>query len=219
MKPMISSGAMQRGRRFVRCAVLAFAALSVLLSPALLLPWAEARASVSIAVSFDSLLRAASAVVVGTVGEQRAVWEGGRIYTYSRVHVDTAVAGELAEGSEVWVRTMGGIVGNVGQIVEGEAAFTVGRPSLLFLRRGSSPLPGPTGASHFVVAARAQGQFLIYADDASQLRVRKSSAVGGLVPATGTSSAAQLAADRIDGHPVADAARDIALGWTRAHSP
>ena len=200
-------------------AVLAFATPSVLLFPPLLLPSGEARASVSIAVTFDALLRAASAVIVGTVGEQRAVWEGGRIYTYSRVHVDTAVAGELAEGSDVWVRTMGGIVGNVGQIVEGEAAFTVGRPSLLFLRHGSSPLPNATGASHLVVAGRAQGQFLIYADDASQLRVRQSSAVGGLVPATGTTSAAQLAADRIDGRAVAEATRDIALAWTRAHSP
>jgi hypothetical protein len=210
---------MRRGRWTVLSAVLAFATPSVLLFPPLLLPSGEARASVSIAVTFDALLRAASAVIVGTVGEQRAVWEGGRIYTYSRVHIDTAVAGELAEGSDVWVRTMGGIVGNVGQIVDGEAAFTVGRPSLLFLRRGSSPLPGPAGASHFVVVGRAQGQFLIYADDASQLRVRASSAVGGLVPAAGAASAGQLAADRIDGHAVTDAARDIALGWIRAHSP
>ena len=80
---------------------------------------------------------------------------------------------------------MGGIVGKVGQIVEGEAAFAPGETSLLFLR------PGPVGA--YVVTARGQGQFPVVADDPQQpAHIVRSHAVGMLVPpraATATAAA------------------------------
>ena len=189
-------------------------------------PWAapeEAAASVSIAIPFETLVHASSAVVVATTMEERAVWEGGRIYTYSRVHVDSAIAGELAQESEAWVRTMGGIVGKVGQIVDGEPVFTIGRPSLVFLHRASGV---PSGT--FLVTARAQGQFGIFADEQGRLRVRRSSGVGVVVPPPPASSAATasvaptpavLAGDVIHGRVVDDVARDIATAWSRAHAP
>jgi hypothetical protein len=155
--------------------------------------------------------------------EQLSVWEGGRIYTYSRVRVDSAVAGDLAVEGIAWVRTMGGVVDDVGQRVDGEAELTVGRPSLLFLRRDvralspTGPRPAETGL--FVVAARAQGQFGLYADEASRLHVRRSSSVGALVLASGATAPVPLAADVLDGRAVADAARDIAAAWGRAHAP
>ncbi len=170
----------------------------------------SARASVSVAIPFDTLVRASSAVVVGTATDQRSVWEGGRIYTYSRLHVDSAIAGELHEDDEAWVRTIGGLVGDVGQVVDGEAVLTVGRPSLLFLHRTTLG---------FVVTARAQGQFGLYTDEQSQLRVRKSSAVGALLPAKGIDGTVPLAADIIHGRAVADAVKDIAQAWSRAHAP
>jgi hypothetical protein len=204
---MLSFGAMKRLRWVVVCAALAAAAPSA--SPR------QAEASVSIAITFDALVRASSAVVVGTATEERTVWEGGRIYTYSHIHVDSAVAGELAENGEAWVRTMGGIVGKVGQIVDGEPVFTVGRPSLVFLHRSSS---GP-----FVVTARAQGQFGIYADEQSRLRLRRSNAVGALVSAASDPKAdptrTALAGDIIHGRAVTDATLDIATAWSRAHAP
>jgi hypothetical protein len=216
MKRMLPFGAMH-GRRKVQRLAFAIAA------PCLIVPAfvgygtghvTEARASVSVAVTLDALVRSASAVVLATAEEQRAIWEGGRIYTYSRLRVDTAVAGELAQGNEVWVRTMGGIAGGVGQVVEGEAVFAPGHPSLVFLRHGSGG-----GTSPFVVAARAQGQFAIYADDEKQLRFRRSPATGGLVPAGGTGASTLLAADAIDGRVVADATVDLAAAWARAHVP
>jgi hypothetical protein len=106
----------------------------------------DARASVSIAVTWDGLLKESSAAALVTSMEARPVWENGRIYTYTHVRVDRAVAGELASGGDAWIRTMGGIVGKVGQIVEGEASFAPGESSLLFVH------PGPVGA--FVVTAR-----------------------------------------------------------------
>jgi hypothetical protein len=203
MKRMLFSTTMRTWRRVVLCAALA--------APFSLVPVDPARASVSVAITFDALLRASNAVVLGTPAEQRSVWEGGRIYSYSRLHVDTPIAGELSGDAEVWVRTMGGVVGDVGQIVDGEASLTVGRPSLLFLHRA------PDGA--YVVTARAQGQFGLYADEQKQVHVRKSSGVGALLLASGTPVSGALAADMIHGRAVTDAAKDIATAWSRAHAP
>jgi hypothetical protein len=121
---------------------------------------ADARASVSIAVTWDGLLRESTAAALVTALDGRAVWEGDRIYTYTHVRVDRGVAGELATGDEAWVRTMGGVVGRVGQVVDGEPVLTRGQTSLLFLH----PIPArPPGA--FDVTARGQGQFPLVADE------------------------------------------------------
>ena len=200
---------------------LACIALGALLAEPMLSPLERnAEASVSVPITFDLLVRASSAVVVATAEEQHSVWEDGRIYTYSRIHVDTNVAGELAQDGEAWVKTMGGIVAKVGQVVDGEPVFIVGRPSLVFLHRKKGDVSGV-----FLVTARAQGQYGIYADEQGRLRLRRSSAVGALVsPASPGSSgtdpnAPPLASDVIHGRVIADAARDIATAWSRAHAP
>ncbi len=172
----------------------------------------DARASVSIAVTFDALVRTSSAVAIVTPAEQRSLWENGRIYTYTRIHVDTPVAGELPANAEAWVRTMGGVVGNIGQAVDGEPVLTVGRPSLLFLH------PGPPGS--YDVTARAQGQFAIRLDERRHPLLVKSNAVGALLapqppPPPGTT----LAADVLHGRAVDDAVRDIGAAWSRLHAP
>jgi hypothetical protein len=180
----------------------------------------EASASVSIAATFDRLLREATVSAVVTPTEQRSLWENGRIYTYTRVHVDRAVAGDLATASDAWVRTMGGIVGKIGHSVDGEAVLTVGRPCLLFMH------PGPIGA--FEVTARAQGQYPLVTDDTRAVRVIKSSGVGALLPPVPPSrtrvptpaplAAQALAADVIHGRLVDDVARDIAAAWNKVHA-
>ena len=188
----------------------------------------DARASVSIAVAFEPLVKDSSAVAIVTPTEQTCVWENGRIYTYTRVHADTAVAGEVALGAEVWVRTMGGVVGHIGQSVDGEPVLTVGRPSLLFLRAG------PAGA--FEVTARAQGQFPVTLDESTKAsKLMKSSAVGVLLPpkqalqaektlspkalqSAPAPAAPLFAAEALHGRRVEDAVKDIAAAWKRLHA-
>jgi hypothetical protein len=149
-----------------------------------------ARASVSIAVTWEGLLHESAAAAVVMPVEARAVWENGRIYTYTRVHVDRAVAGELASGSEAWVRTMGGVVGKVGQIVDGEPVLVAGRPSLLFLR------PGPVGA--YEVTARGQGQFPVVTEDPKVgPRVVRNRSVGAIVPRPASAVVQRLAAEAL----------------------
>ncbi|MEO6419820.1 MAG: hypothetical protein ABIP39_10460, partial [Polyangiaceae bacterium] len=133
----------------------------------------DASASVSAAVVFEALVRDTTSVGVATPVEQHSVWEGSRIVTYTRVHMESAVAGELKTSSDTWVVTLGGVVGEIGQSVDGEAVLHLGVPSLLFLR------PDPSSAGVHIVTARAQGQFPItLAADKKQRLFTKSNSAG-----------------------------------------
>jgi hypothetical protein len=158
------------------------------------------------------LLRESTAAAVVTPQAGLSVWEGGRIYTYTQVHVEQSVAGDAPSG-DAWVRTMGGVVGKVGQLVDGEAVLAPGQRSLLFLKSG------PVGA--FDITARGQGQFVVKNDDSSTPPyLARSRSVGTLVPPRPTSAGAPgaLAADVVDGRPVGDVVRDVASGWGTLHA-
>ena len=71
--------------------------------------------------------------------------------------IESPVVGQ-AQG-EVWVRTLGGTVGKIGQHVAGEAQFTLNQKALVFLAR-----PG----EKFVVTGMAQGHFPIDESDAAR---------------------------------------------------
>ncbi len=177
----------------------------------------DAGASVSIQVTWDGLLRESTAAAIVTPTESECVWENGRIYTYTHVHVDRAIAGDLATGADAWVRTMGGIVGKIGQRVEGEAVLAPGHASLLFLHTG-----GNAPAGIYQVTARGQGQFPVVAgaDAATPPHLVRSTAAGVLVaPQTvGPVPAPVFAADVLHGRAVDDVATDIAAAWARAHA-
>src|SRR5512135_3022274 len=96
------------------------AARLLLVLVALIVGAPAARASVSFTVVLDALVEESSAACVVTPVEAKSVWENGRIYTYTRVRVERTLAG-AASGAEVWVQTMGGSVGDIGQLVDGEA--------------------------------------------------------------------------------------------------
>jgi len=243
--------AMNRFASRVRALLLASSALSsvglastvgVAAVAALTLVPSDARASVSIAVTFDALVKDADAVGVATPVESKSVWEEGRIITYTRVKVDQGVAGGTPTGSEAWVRTLGGVVGKIGQSVDGEPVFTMGKPALLFLRT--------VKAGTWQVSARAQGQFPVLVDDATKLRkVIRSANVGMLYPpklvappthgdaananANGTGTTTQAPAQSVDPRalaatarlagnvlherPLDEATREIADAWQKAH--
>jgi hypothetical protein len=169
------------------------------------------RASVSIAVSWENLLQASTVAAVMTPVDARSAWENGRIYTYSHVRVAREIAGTLPSGGDVWVRTMGGNVGDTGQRVEGEPQLVVGEPSLLFLQ------PGPHGSFH--VTARAQGQFPVVAASAQRpAYVVRSTSVGALVPRQSSTAVSTLLADEaLHGRTVDDAVLQIVSAWGRTH--
>lgn len=223
-----------------RLAVLS-AALSFATLATLEMPERTAEAAVSIAVTFDALVLASHAIVLATPIEEHAQMEDGKIYTYTRLHVDTQVAGDAPTGSDVYVRAFGGVVDHIGMVSEGEPTFSVGKQQLLFLRHS---VPGA-----YNVTADAQGQFVVEPLAASagttttatttqagaQLRFRQSRATGLLLQprnaqqavdsagaSTGQSvrvtTTPQLATDVICTRSTSEVVRDIAAAYKRLHA-
>ncbi len=190
---------------------------ALVLASLLLFAAQPAHASVSFTVVLDALVEESNAACVATPVETKSVWEDGRIATYTRVHVDRVLAGTLS--SEVWVKTLGGAVGDVGQMVDGEAVLKPGQQSVLFL----TSYEGST-----VVTGRGQGQFAIVRDG-SVLRLRKNAHAGALLAPnpsvlarirarTSVVTAATPAADVLDGKTIDDAATTVAAAWARTHA-
>jgi hypothetical protein len=210
----------RRARRASRQAR-AIAALPLALLGASAMVARDARASVSATVLFEQLVQESSAVAVVTPTEQRAVWEGDRIVTYTHVRVDRVVEGALAR--EVWVRTLGGEVGDLAQIVEGQATFQLERASLVFLRVHLDRVTKePTDS--FVVVERAQGQFPVVAGPDRRPRLAMARDLGGLVSPPPEARGAKglrpthdvrFARDVLQDRSVDDAEREIAAAWAR----
>jgi hypothetical protein len=206
-------------------------ALCLPLAAVVLVP-SDASASVSIAVGFDALVKDSDAVAVITPVDAQSVWEDGRIYTYTKVKVEQGVAGDIGTGAESWVRTLGGVVGKIGQMVDGEPVFINGKSSLLFLRKFNSN-------AVFEVAARGQGQYPVTVDATTKVKkVIRSTTAGMLLPpkVPGSVRAAQLqpqsqgttmvemstpgprlAHEVIHDRVLDDASREIAAAWRRLH--
>jgi hypothetical protein len=139
--------------RALSLALLVAAPLAVGVSPRAPLEGPRsAEASVAVLISLEDLTAASAYVVVATAGEQRSVWEetptGRRIVTYTRLAVDRSVAGPAEK--ELWVRTLGGVVDNIGQSVSGEAQLRHGSRAMIFLAKVDAGL---------VVTAMAQGHY------------------------------------------------------------
>jgi len=142
----------------------------------------EARAAVSVLLSLDELLGASAHVVVVTAGESRSVWEdlpgGRRIVTYTKLQVERSLGG-AAPGEAVEVRTLGGVVGSIGQAVEGDAKLAKGERAVVFLAKLAK------AERAFVVAGLAQGHFPLRADEKGTVRLAPSPKAGSLVPRPG----------------------------------
>jgi hypothetical protein len=207
-------------------------AASLVLTAALLLGVllhaADARASVSITVLFEELVHEASAAAVVVPTAQHAVWEDGRIVTYTDLHVERPIAGQLS--GDLRVRTLGGVVDDIGQIVQGEATFGLGQRLLVFVQPHLDPSThGPTGT--FAIVQAAQGEFPIVSSDGQRPRLALAAArdLGALVPPPpshlaqaavhlSAGSAPRLARDVLNGRSLDEAAREIATVWAKMHS-
>lgn len=177
-------------------------------------PLHQAKASVSVLVTLDDLIRRATAVAVVTPLEPHALWEDGRIVTYTRARVDRQIAGRV--DAEVWIRTLGGDVGNIGHRVEGQATFALGNPSLVFLHPHFDPVGGSLSGSFGVVEA-GQGQFPIVPGDGGRATLTTGQNVGALVLPRGGGTQGPFARDVLGNRALEDAAREIGAAWARAH--
>jgi hypothetical protein len=134
-----------------------------------------AGATTARAITLPELVTRSGQIFFGRPLEASSRWEdvgsGRRIVTYTRVQVEEPLDGDAEQ--EYLIRTLGGKVGRVGQIVHGEALLRIGEDNLVFVRQHRN-------GSH-VVTARAQGQYLLRADDRGTRRLERSPRVANLV--------------------------------------
>lgn len=127
-------------------------------------------ASLARELSVEELLVHSEHVVVVTPLDAQSTWVvlGGkrRIVTDVRVRVEAILAREPPAQSELLVRVLGGGVGSVGQLVEGEVRLIPGEPCALFLT-GSA-------ATRTFVTGRTQGHYPLLPDAQKLLRLRPS---------------------------------------------
>jgi hypothetical protein len=123
------------------------AALALLAWP-LLAPAAEVRG-----VSVEALARGSDLVVRGQVERRTARWseDGRRIFTFVEVHPTSAWKGRAT--SPVTVLVPGGVVGRIGQRVDGAPAMEEGEEVVLFLKQAE--------AATWRVQGLAQGKFRV----------------------------------------------------------
>jgi hypothetical protein len=139
-----------------------------------------------------------SQIWVGTALEKHCEWvstrSGRHIVTHTRLRCESVVRATASESTEIWVRTLGGHVGRIGQTVHGEADLSVGEQNVVFMRRSDS-------AYH--VTARAQGQFTIREPKSGKFVLSASPNLAELV------NAKSSAVKRLAGLELAEAVRTI----------
>jgi hypothetical protein len=101
--------------------------------------------------SIEELARLSAAVVRARVSEVQARWVGTRIFSFARLEGAVAWRGAIAAGATVV--TAGGVVGDLGQRVDGAATFEPGEEVVLFLEAAE-------GGAYRVVG-RAQGKLVV----------------------------------------------------------
>lgn len=89
---------------------------------------------------------------------------GGRrmIVTETRARVENVLAKSSPSAGEVLVRTLGGVLDGVGQLVHGQAELVANAPSVAFLTRARDESLWVTGMAqgHFLISDGISGQYL-----------------------------------------------------------
>lgn len=147
------------------CALAVFCALTGFASPA--------RAASGRALALPELVARSEATVLAHPIGQSSFWQGSRIVTRVEVRADEVWDGGVQPGDVLAVYTLGGVVGEIGQRVDGAAALPSYGRVVLHLQRiegGYTP------------TAMAQGLWLVDGLYGEQAPVRAQSAALGLLP-------------------------------------
>lgn len=145
-----------------------------------------AMATVARSLSLPALVRGSSriALITALASESRYEELGRRrrIVTDTRVRVEEHLAKGDGRVSELMVRTLGGSVGDLGEIVHGQARLTFGEPCVAFMLQGPDGLHYINGMAqgHYPLSADA-GRRLLKSPDLPKLLDFDGSAVKALV--------------------------------------
>jgi hypothetical protein len=145
-------------------------------------------ASQFVPIPFAELVRTSSRIWLALPLESQSEWietrVGKLIVTHTRVACEDEVMAGSGHASELWVRTLGGSIGKLGQLVPGEAKLRVGERCVVFLSRPSA---------HHAVNGMAQGHYALR----REARIERLSAnVEALSARAAKGSAVSMLADR-----------------------
>lgn len=130
---------------------------------------APARASLARALRVEELVARSQHVLVAEPLDAYCDYAeiGGRkhIVTYTRIRALEVLAGTAPKQDELLVRTLGGRVGKLGELVAGEAQIAPGAQGVLFITPAREAL---------AVTAMAQGHYPLQRDRASVARLQRS---------------------------------------------
>jgi hypothetical protein len=129
-------------------------------------------ASVARAVRVEDLLKRSRHVLVGEPLEAYSIWErigpSKHIVTYTRIKAHDVLAGQDPDQDELLVRTLGGRVGELGELVHGEAQLSLGARGVLFVMQVDEAL---------AVTAMAQGHYPLKRQSNTERLLRSPAAV------------------------------------------
>lgn len=135
--------------------------------------WATAQPAAATSarpISLRELTQRSRHALLVTPTDAAARWETAygtrRIVTYTRVLVSQALDGRSSLQSELQVRTLGGKVGHLGQVVHGEARLELDKMNALFLELDDEQV--------WRVTAMAQGHYPLRADSDGTRRLVRS---------------------------------------------
>jgi hypothetical protein len=161
------------------------------------------QATTARAVSLSTLVARSSRIARATPLEGFSRFEDvgdtRHIVTYTRLRMDELINGSPSE-PEILVRTLGGRVGELGEIVHGEAVLALNEGCLVFLHTS------PEGIEQ--VTEMAQGHYPVLSDASGLLRLRASRNMPRLLASAGAAVA------QLSGLPLSEA-RGLILGARR----
>lgn len=146
---------------------------------------APASATISRALSLDELTRSARHVVLVTCVEGTSRRDGARrIVTDYTLRVDEVVRGPASSGDTLVMRSLGGVLGDLGMRVEGEPRLEPGARYLVFLRVLSDGRTlRPVGMSQGVMPVREEAGQLVVSPGGAELALVQRVRGGQLAPA------------------------------------
>ena len=141
-----------------------------------------ASATLARAVSLPQLVGLSRYCLVGTATDANSRWEtvgkSRRIVTYARVQVTQPIDGRPPPEATLMLRTLGGRVGDIGQLVHGEARFVLDVPMVVFL--------APDVDGILAVTAMAQGHYPLRKESDGVSRLQSSPDMPSLVSMQGS---------------------------------
>jgi len=115
--------------------------------------WLPAGATAVLGVDVDQLTRQSDLVVRGVVKSKESRWSGDGRRILTDVQIDVSEPFKGFPSRTITVQQPGGVVGDIGQRVDGMASFEPGEEVVLFLER--------YGPQRFQVTGAAQGKWRV----------------------------------------------------------